>query len=33
LKKITHTLGFPIKAREAFTERLIKIAPGGLKNV
>jgi len=32
LKKIAHTLDFPTEAREALAERLVKIAPGGLKN-
>jgi len=32
LKKIVHTLDFPTEPREELTEKLIKIAPAGLKN-
>jgi diaminobutyrate-2-oxoglutarate transaminase len=32
LKRLTHTLDFPTFARETLAERLISIAPGGLKN-
>jgi diaminobutyrate-2-oxoglutarate transaminase len=32
LKKLVHTLDFPTEAREELVERLIKIAPGNLKN-